>query len=306
MIQQPTNSFTFSEVNVFPDVTSTLGEGPVWHPGEQVFYWIDITGNKLHRVDLFGIKDESFDMGSMIGAVIPVENGGVVVALETGIYRFTAPDRFGKLVNYPSDALPNTRFNDGKCDPSGRLWIGIMDKNAKPHQGKLYRLDGPKWVAVLDNISISNGLAWSPDQRTMYFIDTFEQAVFAFDFDITHGEISNKRILVTIPDSMGSPDGMTVDNAGNLWVALWGGSGVACFDPHTGQLLGKIEVPALNVTSCEFGGPGLNTLLITTAREGLNEEQLNQYPLSGQVFFVHTPFWGIKSNFLKSGSGLVI
>ena len=232
-----------------------------------------------------------------ICAVVPVEDGGVVVALETGIYRFHIPDQFEKLADYPSDAAPNTRFNDGKCDPFGRLWIGTMDKNAKPYQGKLYRLDGQKWVGILDNISISNGLAWSPDQRTMYYIDTFEQAVYGFDFDGVSGEISQKRIVVTISDSMGSPDGMTVDSTGKLWIALWGGSGVACFDPQTGQLLGKIEVPALNVTSCEFGGPDLKTLIISTAREGLSEEQLKQYPLSGKVFFVYTPFRGLKSNY---------
>ncbi len=299
MIHQPTTSFNFSDVNVFPGVTSTLGEGPVWHHEEQLFYWIDISGKKLHRLDLASGKDQSFDMGSMIGAVVPVKAGGGVVALETGIYSFNAPDQFRKLVDYPADAAPNTRFNDGKCDPAGRLWIGTMDKNAKPHQGKLYRMDQGKLVAVLENISISNGLGWSPDQQTMYYIDTFEQAVYGFDFDGVSGEISQKRIVVTISDSMGSPDGMTVDSTGKLWIALWGGSGVACFDPQTGQLLGKIEVPALNVTSCEFGGPDLKTLLITTAREGLNEEQLAKYPLSGKVFFVNTPFCGFKSNYFK-------
>ena len=297
MIHQTTTSFNFPDVNVFPDVTSTLGEGPVWHQGEQVFYWIDISGKKLHRLDLASGKDQSFDMGSMIGAVLPVQAGEAVIALETGIYSFYAPDQFQKLVDYPSDAAPNTRFNDGKCDPSGRLWIGTMDKNAKPYQGKLYRMDEGKLVAVLENISISNGLGWSPDQQTMYYIDTYEQAVCAFDFDVTYGRISNKKIILTIPQSMGSPDGMTVDSTGKLWIALWGGGGVACFDPQTGQLIGRIEVPALNVTSCEFGGPDLKTLLITTAREGLSEEQLQQYPLSGKVFFVYTPFRGLKSNY---------
>ena len=297
MTHQPSDSFNFSEVNVLPGVTSTLGEGPVWHHGEQVFYWIDISGKKLHRLDLASGKDLSFNMGSMIGAVVPVEAGGVVVALETGIFKFNAPDQSLKLVDYPSDAAPNTRFNDGKCDSSGRLWIGTMERNAKPHQGKLYRMDHGKLVAVLENISISNGLGWSPDGQTMYYIDTFEQAVYAFDFDVMHGEISNKRIFIAIPESMGSPDGMTVDSTGQLWIALWGGSGVACFDPQTGKLIGRIEVPALNVTSCEFGGSDLKTLLITTAREGLSEVQLQQYPLSGQVFFVHTPFRGLKSNY---------
>ena len=287
-------------INKFPGVQAELGEGPVWHAGEKVFYWIDISGRKLHRLDLYSGKNQSFDMPGMIGALFPIEEGGVVVALETGIFRFRVPDHFELLAEYPLDALPNTRFNDGKCDPAGRLWIGTMDKNAKPYQGKLYRLEGSNLVSVIESVSISNGLAWSPDQQTMYYTDTFEQTVYAFDFNISSGEISGKRELIRISGSMGSPDGLTVDRKGNLWIALWGGHAVACFDPESRQLICKIDIPALNVTSCEFGGPDLDILLITTAREGLNEDQLKQYPLSGHIFFVKTPFHGLQSNYIRS------
>jgi sugar lactone lactonase YvrE len=294
-----TNFGVFSKIDVLPDVVATLGEGPMWHSGEQVFYWVDITGKKLHRLDLSAGTDVAFDMGSMISTVAPVEDGGVVVALETGVYRFTVPQQLIKFADFPDDAAPNTRFNDGKCDPAGRLWIGTMEKSAKPHQGKLYRIDGNRFIPVLENITISNGLAWSPDHRTMYYIDTYDQVVYAFDYDNVSGDISGKRVVVTIPHSMGSPDGMTIDNTGKLWVALWGGGSVACLDPRTGQQLEKIEVAAPHVTSCAFGGSDMNILVITTAREGLNEQQLTQYPLSGKIFFTNTSCRGIKPNFFK-------
>lgn len=289
-----------SELKVFPDVTANLGEGPIWHPGEQVFYWVDITGEKLHRLDLISGTDEAFDMGSMIGAAVPVEVGGVVVALETGIYRFTVAKQLVKLAGYPAEAAPNTRFNDGKCDSSGRIWIGTMHKNARSRQGKLYRMDRNRLIPVLEDITISNGMAWSPDNRTMYYIDTPDQVVYAFDYDNASGDLSGKRVAITIPLSMGSPDGMTIDSTGKLWIALWGGGAVVCFDPQSGQQLEKFEVMAHHVTSCAFGGPAMNTLVITTAREGLSEEQLAQYPLSGKVFYINTYCKGIQPNYYNS------
>ncbi len=285
--------------NLLPDSCNQLGEGVMWHPGEQVFYWIDITGEKLHRFDLISCIDEAFEMGSMIGTVVPVEEGGVVVALETGVYRFTIAKQLVKLADFPADAAPNTRFNDGKCDPAGRFWVGTMEKNAKPHKGKLYRMDGNRLVVVLENTTISNGLTWSPDKATMYYIDTWDQVIYAFDYDNASGNISGKRVAVTIPQTMGSPDGMTVDSTGNLWVALWGGGAVVCFDPKTGQQLDAIEVSAPNVTSCAFGGPDMKTLVITTAREGLDAGQLTQYPLSGKVFFTNTICQGINPYYFK-------
>lgn len=288
-----------TEISVFPHVTATLGEGPMWHSGEQVFYWVDITGKKLHRLDLTTGKDVDFDMGSMIGTVVPVEEGGVVVALETGVYRFTDARQMLKLADFPADAAPNSRFNDGKCDPAGRLWVGTMEKSVKPHQGKLYRMVGNRLAVVLENITISNGLAWSPDERTMYYIDTYEQVIYAFDYNNSNGHISGKRVAVTIPLTMGSPDGMTVDSTGNLWVALWGGGAVVCFDPKSGQQIDTIEVDAPNVTSCVFGGSDMNTMIITTAREGLSERQLKQYPLSGKVFITNISCKGIKPNYFR-------
>lgn len=288
-----------TEINIFPHVTAKLGEGPVWHSSERVFYWVDITEKKLHWLDLTTGKDRDFDMGSMIGTVVPVEEGGVVVALETGVYRFTTAKQLVKLADYPADAALNTRFNDGKCDPAGRLWVGTMEKSAKPHQGKLYRMDVNRLVAVLENTTISNGMAWSPDETTMYYIDTYDQVVYAFDYDNANGNISGKRVTVIIPQTMGSPDGMTVDSAGNLWVALWGGGAVVCFDPKSGQQIEKIEVDAPNVTSCAFGGSEMNLLMITTACEGLNEQRLKQYPLSGNIFIVSTSSKGVEPYFFK-------
>lgn len=288
-----TDKFMMTEANIISNITCTLGEGPIWHPLEKVYYWVDIIGQQLYRYDPASHSELSFQMGSMIGTAVPVCGGGVLVALETGVFYFNGTENMTKLADYPDDAAPNTRFNDGKCDPAGRLWVGTMEKEAKPHQGKLYRLDDLVLTPVLDNVTISNGLAWSIDKKTMYYIDTFEQTIYAFDYNNKNGEISGRKAIVEIPLSMGSPDGMTIDSEGKLWVALWGGYSVVRFDPETGRQMDKIEIPAPNVTSCTFGGHDLHELFCTTAREGLEKEKLKQYPHSGKPFSMKSPYKGI-------------
>ncbi|GAB3818271.1 hypothetical protein GCM10028895_15300 [Pontibacter rugosus] len=150
---------------------------------------------------------------------------------------------------------------------------------------------------VLQNLTISNGLAWSADAATLYFIDTPTHTIQAFNYDLATGEIGQKREVVRVPEEEGMPDGMDIDTEGNLWIALHGGAAVACYNPATGEQLQKIKVPAVNVTSCTFGGPDLDTLYITTAREWLSEEQLEQYPLSGSMFEVKPGVQGREVNF---------
>jgi sugar lactone lactonase YvrE len=156
---------------------------------------------------------------------------------------------------------------------------------------------------ILDSISISNGIVWSADKKTMYYNDTPTRVVQAFDYDDATGEISNGRVAIKIPDGTGSPDGMAIDEEGMLWVALWGGNCVARFDPSTGKLIGKIDVPAPNVTSCAFGGPDLRTLYITTARLGMNNERLKEYPLSGNVFSMKTDVRGVRAFMFEFKNG---
>ncbi|MDP1926215.1 MAG: SMP-30/gluconolactonase/LRE family protein, partial [Thiobacillus sp.] len=186
-------------------------------------------------------------------------------------------------------------FNDGKCDPVGRFLAGTMDMNEKDASGSLYSFDGKRVTRLLDGIRISNGLAWSVDHKTFYYIDTPTREVKAFDYDAATGQIANPRLAFYVPESLGWPDGMTSDMDGNLWVAIWGGAQITKWNPNTGELLGQIPVPALHTSSCVFGGKDMNELYITSARKGMSAEDLKKYPLSGGLFKVVTNVVGMNT-----------
>lgn len=273
-----------------------LAEGPVWHPIEKVLYWVDISGMKLHRYDPRCMKTQTFEMGSMIGTVAPATGKfTVVVALESGICGIDAKGTKHKLANYPAGEMGGNRFNDGKCDPAGRLWVGTMNKAVHEAAGNLYCWEGQEWCVKQAGVTISNGLAWSSAAQTMYYIDTPEYVVWAYDYDVQSGYIENKRVAITVAKNLGAPDGMTMDAEGMLWIAHWGGRAVIRWNPMTGQIMEKIEVPAPHVTSCTFGGDDLQTLYITTAREGLSENEWVQYPFSGALFELKTTVRGIPA-----------
>jgi sugar lactone lactonase YvrE len=188
------------------------------------------------------------------------------------------------LVN-PEPQLPGNRFNDGKCDPAGRFLAGTMDDAEEAATGSLHSLSPDGSIqTLLTGIRISNGLTWSPDGRTFYYIDTPTRQVSAFDYDLSSGAIADPRPAVVVPPELGWPDGMTSDAQGMLWVAMWGGAKLTRWDPATGQLLQSIPLPAFNVSSCAFGGPDLDEIYVTSARQGMSAAQLGQYPLSGGLF----------------------
>jgi sugar lactone lactonase YvrE len=281
------------------DTKSKLGEGSLWHPKEKKLYWVDIEGKILHIYDPATGKDKELPVGSRIGTVVPVKNGGALVALQNGIHKIDT--KTGKL-SFISAPFTDTslRFNDGKCDPSGRFWVGTLALDSRRRGAVLYRMDGDKSIRVmLDSVSISNGIVWTKDKKTMYYNDTPTGTVQAFDYDDKTGAISNRRVVVRIARGGGGPDGMTIDADGNLWVALWGSGTVGKFDPRTGQLLQKVIVPAPNVSSCAFGGKNLDILYITTARAWMNEEKLKQFPLSGGLFAVKPGVKGVRAEFYK-------
>jgi sugar lactone lactonase YvrE len=281
------------------DARTKLGEGSIWQPLENKLYWVDIEGMALHIYDPLTKKDIHFSTGSRTSTVVPLKNGGALIAMQNGIHKIDC--KTGKLTlvcNPLSD--PNIRFNDGKCDPSGRFWVGTMDLSFKKGAAVLYRMDYDKSIKqVLDSVTISNGIVWTADRKTMYYIDTPTGTVEAFDYDDASGTISNRRVAIRVPQGMGSPDGMTIDRHGNLWVALWGGGAVACFDPLTGELLKKVIVPAPNTSSCAFGGKNLDILYITSGREGLSAEELKKYPLSGGLFSAKPGVRGVPAFFYK-------
>lgn len=288
------------EAELLLDAKATLGEGAIWHPAERRLYWVDIEGRKLHLFDPGTQESKTWPVGERIGTVVPVVNGGALVALQNGVHFIDTET--GKL-SFIANPLEedDIRFNDGKCDPAGRFWVGSMALDSRKGAATLYRMEHNGQITqMLDKLSVSNGLVWTADKQRMYFIDTPTRKVQAFAYDHETGSIRKERDVIAIPEHEGKPDGMTIDESGRLWIALYGGGGVGCWDPETGEMLMKVTVPAPHTTSCAFGGSRLDTLYITTARDGLDKEQLQQYPLSGGIFAIKPDAKGVPANFFLS------
>ena len=265
------------------DAKATLGEGAIWY--DDVLYWIDIVPGKVCVLDPAAGTNREIEVGQMVGTVVPRERGGLAVAVEEG-FALLDPDT-GALTSIanPEAGMPGNRMNDGKCDPAGRFWAGTMDRDEKDPAGSLYCLDTDHTVhRRVENVCISNGIVWTGDGRTMYYIDSPTCRVDAFDVDPDSGELSNRRTAIEVPQDLGWPDGMAIDENGNVWIAMWAGSAVTHWDPRSGELLGSCEVPASQVSSCAFGGPNLDELYITSARIDLGDEQLGKEPHAGGLF----------------------
>lgn len=262
-----------------------LGEGPVWF--ENALWWVDIEQKRLHQGSPESGDIRTYEFPERIGFAVPAQQPGHwILGLQSGIWRWeTATDSLTRL-HAPEPADQGTRFNDGKVDPAGRVWGGTMTLRGQAGAGSLYRIDDCGCRQMLDGITISNGLDWDSDRGKMYYIDTPTREIATFRYDPQTGEIADRSVLARLPDHTGSPDGMCLDTEGGLWVALWGGHGVLQMDPESGAVLGRVEVPAPNVTSCTFGGKDLDTLYITTARAGLTPEQLERFPQAGNVFSI--------------------
>ncbi len=286
------------KIELVAGTQSGLGEGAIWNHRTSQLYWVDITGKIMNiYTPRFGVNRELY-VGQMIGTVVPAKTGRVVVALENGFY-FLDPETGTKnLIVDPEEDIDGNRFNDGKCDPAGRLWAGTMSTEGKSGKGTLYRLDPDSSVhPVVPGVSTSNGIAWSNDRTRMYYVDTPTRKVMGYDYNNITGEISNPHPVIEVPSEMGLPDGMTIDSEGNLWICLWGGAAVGCWNPVTGELLRKIGVPARNVTSCAFGDADLGTLYITTARVDTSPEELKMYPNAGSLFKVRPGVTGVEAFF---------
>lgn len=266
---------------------ATLGEGVNWDPTRQCLYWVDILEHELHIHDPATGADRTIDVGQAIGAAVPTADGDLLLAMHHGFYRLDLETEALTPICDPEADLPNNRFNDGKCDPAGRFWAGTMQLEGQGTTGALYRVDPDLSVhKQFGDVGISNGLAWSPDYTTMYYIDTVTHEVAAFDYDHATGAIANRRAVISFGAHLGHPDGMTIDEEGMLWVCFFGGGRVARFHPGSGEELTEIRLPASNVTNCVFGGPDLDTLFVSTARVALTEEQLAEQPQAGNLFRV--------------------
>ncbi|ENH97856.1 hypothetical protein J416_03301 [Gracilibacillus halophilus YIM-C55.5] len=275
------------------DVKATLGEGPCWDNVKHLLYWVDILEKKIYIFNPVTNENRLIQLEQYVGVIVPRSSDEAVLALENGFYFLKYDTEKVSPIDEPESHLTNNRFNDGTCDAYGRFWAGTMDKSYAKEQGALYCLDTNfKVKKKLNKVGISNGITWSPDNKFMYYIDTLTKKVCRFNYNIVTGDIENPIDIISFSVGQGMPDGMTIDEEGMLWIAHWGGSKVSRWNPETGKQITTIEVPALNVTSCIFGGKDLSELYITTARTGLSEEQLNNYPFSGGLFRIKTDVKG--------------
>jgi len=284
------------EAKLVIDAKAILGEGPCWDELTDTLYWVDIEGKKLHVYETKNNQDHSFDVGQHIGACVLKETGGLILAMENGLYCFDINRNQLTPIVDPEEGISTNRFNDGKCDSSGRFFAGTMAFDGSKEKGSLYCLHNDLTVTrVLSNVTISNGIAWDDKKGKMYYNDTGVNKVYAFDYDPKTGRLSNQTVAIDVIKEHGGPDGMTIDNEGMLWIAHWGGAKVARWNPDNGDLLYEVKVPASHVTSCTFGGENLDELYITTARTGISEEELLKQPLAGGVFKIKTNVSGAPS-----------
>jgi sugar lactone lactonase YvrE len=268
------------------DAKAALAEGPFWHATEQRLYWVDIPAGRLHALDPNTGNDVTYDAGRLLGCAVPCDDGQWLLAGKGGITRFDPASGTQTPLADPEPDLSENRCNDGKCDARGRFWIGTYNMLRRPKAAALYCLESGKLRRVLEGVTTSNGLGWSPDQRTMYYIDTPTLMVAAFDFDLERGTLAKRRGAVQFSPGVGRPDGMCVDAEGMLWVAHWDGGRISRWDPRNGRLLAEVSLPAARVSSCAFGGPRLDRLYVTTARHGLTAEQVAEQPHAGGLFVI--------------------
>lgn len=255
-----------TELEPILDVRAIVGEGPIWDGERKLLYWVDILASTLYVFDPASGENTALDVGQHVGTVVPWRGEEVVVAVRHGFASFDLATGTLRPIFDPEEHLAGNRFNDGKCDPAGRFWAGTMAYEHPSDQGSLYRMGTDFEVRkVLTGIGISNGIVWSLDHRTMYYIDTVRADVRAYDYDAASGEIANGRVAIAFPDGVGAPDGMDIDVEGKLWIAHFGGGRVCRWDPGSGEILETIPLPTPNITACAFGGSELDTLYITSA-----------------------------------------
>ena len=292
------------EFTPLPVPASIAGESPFWHPREQALYWVDIAGHKLNRFVLRTARHDQWSFTTEVACAAPRPDGDVLLGMRDGIFKFdTATGERRRIVRAPYDQA-RLRFNDGKADPQGRFWVGTIHDERLP-KGSLYCLTLDSLDRIFDDVANSNGLAWSPDGRTMYWTDTKLSTIFAFDFEPQSGDLSRRRVFASFPPKPddgsldgygGRPDGGAVDSEGCYWAACFEGQRLARFAPD-GRLLQSVALPVRCPTMPCFGGDDLRTLYVTTSREKRPAQELAQQPWAGQVLQCRVEVPGLPTNF---------
>ncbi len=268
---------------------SEWGEGPIWH-GDRLLY-VDIETHKIIALTPSSGEEKVWDVGQRVGTVVPRASGGLVWAGDDGFYFLNEETGVSTPIADPEPGMPDNRFNDGKCDPAGRFWAGTICLAKRP-EGSLYCLHTDLRVEKkFGPVTNSNGIIWSGDASTMFYIDTPSKKVRAFDFDKDTSAISNERVVWDTSADPSSPDGMTIDSEDRLWIAFCHGAKVVCYDPRSQTVEAQINFPCVETTACAFGGPELKDLYITTGKKpGFVE------PLAGRLFVCHTGAQGVPSH----------
>lgn len=280
----------------FIEIGNQLGEGPLWHPDQELLYWVDIEGHCFHRFSPETGLQETIPAGQPIGCLAFRKSGGLVLGLRDGLGFWDPALKSLEIIQSPEADRENSRFNDGRVDGRGRFWAGTLGED---RGSSLYRLDPDGSIHVMESgIQISNGIGWSPDSTLMYYTDSPMGIIYQYDFELETGTISNPRDFVQVPPEDGYPDGLTVDSEGFVWSAHWDGWRISRYDP-AGAVERVVYLPVQRPTSCAFGGPDLDQLYITSAWTGLSEAERGKQPLAGDIFVLPTQVRGQRENFYR-------
>ena len=269
-----------------------LGEGPCWESALGRLTWVDIKGRRIRRAGLDGVEEDPISTPEDVGFAVPAEDGTLVVGLRSGVFSYSPADGWRSLWAADYDTHSH-RINDGKTDSRGRLWFGTMHDPETESSSAFYRYDDKGVVRQFGDVTTSNGLGWSPDERTLYYTDSMTRCIFAFDVDADEGRLSNRRVFARDPDGY-IPDGLTVDLDGGVWSAKWDGGRVVRYDP-SGRLDLALELPVRRPTSVAFVGSDLRTLVVTSASLDRGPDEA----LGGSVFLVPTRVQGREESVLR-------
>lgn len=281
------------QVDCVLPAAALLGESPVWCPLDNVLYWVDIKRPAIHRFDPSTATCRTWPMHEDVTAIGLRQRGGAIASLRSSLA--TIDFHTGEIGEFPGPIVPQSdmRFNDGRCDRRGRFWVGTLHESRHPETASLYRVDRDgRHAEMVTGVTVSNGIAWSPDNRIMYFADSWTRTIFSFDFDLDGGTLHNQRVFVQLSEGAGAPDGATVDAEGFLWSATIDAGCVTRYAPD-GSTDRVIKMPVQRPTSCAFGGDDLSILYVTSASMGLTEQQRIAAPLSGGLFAVDAGVKGL-------------
>ena len=267
-------------IRAISEVISDLGEGPIWSADTNSVTWTDITQNTFHTADIDTGRTMSFGVPSMVGAIAHSKDGGYIAATQKGFARIGVDGKYSPLHSFLPDDM---RMNDGKVDPSGRFWAGSMALSFEKGRGSLYVLEKDNsYRSILDDITLSNGMGWSPDAQYFYYIDSVPGVLKRFDYDLYTGHISNPKDLITFDSSSGIPDGMSMSSDGKIVIALWDGGRIEIYEP-SGEKVSEITLGVSRPTSCTFAGPNRDILIVSTASQRIDQAD---EPLAGKILAI--------------------